>query len=62
MSVIEKLSSTTGKRSKELNKLFANDIASNNDLKSVSITVEGADNLSCKTTSSICCKVFNCRQ
>jgi len=44
MTVIEKLSSSTGKRSKEVNKVFAKDIANNNDFKSVRELLELLDN------------------
>lgn len=40
MTVIEKLSSSTGKRSKEENKTFAKDIVYNNDFKSIKELLE----------------------
>lgn len=44
MNVIKKLSSSTGKRSKEANKAFAKEIADNNDRKSIKELIELLDN------------------
>ena len=44
MTVIEKLSSSTGKRSKEANKAFAKEIAGKNDRKSIKELIELLDN------------------
>lgn len=44
MNVIKKLSSATGKRSKEANKAFAKEIADNNNRKSIKELIELLDN------------------